>query len=61
MITIVNLGDFVNKIFNVEQLLDANNYAQKHPKDQIKSGVNIREFIKINQDVVQIIWKRNRV
>lgn len=61
MIATVNLDDFVNNNFNAEYLLDAYNYKQKHPKDQIKSNIKVREFIKNNHDIVQIIWKRNRV
>lgn len=59
MVVTVNLGDFVNKIFHNEQLQDADRYAKKYPKDQIKSGINIREFIKKYHYDVQVIWKRS--
>ena len=58
MIAIVKLGDFVNKIFSKEQLSDADNYAKKYPKDQIKSGILIREFIKKYPRIIRILWKR---
>jgi len=51
------LGDFIDRSFNEEQLHDAGNYAKKYPKDQIKSGINVREFIKNNPDV-EIAWKK---
>ena len=46
LIVTVNLGKFVNEIFSKEQLKDANIYANKYPKDQIKSGISVREFVK---------------
>jgi len=58
MIATIKLGDFVDRAFDVEQLHDASNYAKKYPKDQIKSGINVREFIKNNLNVVKIIWKK---
>ena len=33
-------------------------YAKKFPKDQIKSGIKIKDFIKNNKDSVKIIWKK---
>jgi len=60
-ITTVKLGDFVKRCYSSEQLRDANRYAKKYPKDQIKSGIDVREFIKNNSDVVKTIWKLVRV
>ncbi len=59
-ITTIKLGDFVKRCYSSEQLHDANIYAEKYPKDQIKSGINIREFIKNNADIVKMIWNRQR-
>lgn len=58
IVATVRLDDFVNKMFSKQQLADADIYAKKYPKDQIKSGIFIRKFIENHSNIVQIIWKR---
>lgn len=57
MIATMNTADFAERAFSLKKLQDANNYAKKYPKDQIKSGIKIRELINDNKDAVKIIWK----
>lgn len=57
VIATMKIGDFVERAFSSKKLQDANNYAKKYPKDQIKSGVKVRELINSNKDVAKIIWK----
>jgi len=57
-ITSVKLGTFVEKNFSVDQLRDAYEYGKKYPKDQIKSGIHIRDFIRKEQEIVNTIWKK---
>ncbi len=59
IIATIKLGDFVNLLYSKEHLKSAKNYATKFPKDQIKSGVKIRDFIKDNKNKVKILWKSN--
>jgi len=58
VIFLVKLDQFVEKNFSTDQLKDAYKYGKKYPKDQIKSGVNIREFLEKNQDVVKTVWRK---
>jgi len=58
MIATAKLGDFVDRSFDIKQLQDGKNYVKKYPKDQIKSGIKIREFIKNNKEILEIAWKR---
>jgi len=60
MIATMSTADFAERAFSLEKLQDANNYAKKYPKDQIKSGIKIRELINNNKDVVKIIWKSKK-
>jgi len=61
MIATMSIVDFTRKAFSFKKLQDANNYAKKYPKDQIKSGIKVRELINNNKDIVEIIWKRKSV
>jgi len=56
VIATIRLGDFVKIVYTGEHLKSAKNYAKKFPKDQIKSGIKIRDFIKDNKDIVEILW-----
>ena len=56
-IATIRLGDFVKIAYMEEHLKSAKNYAKKFPKDQIKSSIKIRDFIKDNEDSVEILWK----
>ena len=60
MIATMATADFAERAFSLKKLQDANNYAKKYPKDQIKSGIKIRELINSNKDVVKIIWKSKK-
>jgi len=55
-ISLVNLGKFIERNYSQEQLKDAFHYGKKYPKDQIKSGIRIRDFVQNNSDIVQMIW-----
>jgi len=57
IIATIRLGDFVKIAYKEEHLRSAKNYAKKFPKDQIKSSIKIRDFIKDNEDSVEILWK----
>jgi len=57
IIATIRLGDFVKIVYNEKHLESAKNYAKKFPKDQIKSGIKIRDFIKENRNKVKIIWE----
>jgi len=59
IVATVKLGDFISRNYSANQLLDAHRYAEKYPKDQIKSGINIREFINKNSDIIEFIWQKN--
>lgn len=56
VIATIKLGDFVNLVFTKDHLNSAKQYAKKFPKDQIKSGIAIRDFIKENKSKVKILW-----
>ena len=58
MLATMNLGDFVKVVFSKEQLEMAKKYAEKFPKDQIKSGVNIRGLVSKNRNIVDILWEK---
>ena len=60
-IATIRLGDFVKIVYTEEHLKSAKNYAIKFPKDQIKSSIKIRDFIKDYKDKVEILWKSKRV
>ena len=49
MVATVSLGDLVKIVYTKDHLKSAENYAKKFPKDQIKSGIKIRDFIKNNK------------
>jgi len=61
IISTIRLGDFVKIVYTEEHLKSAKNYAKKFPKDQIKSSIKIRDFIKDNKDRVEILWRAKRV
>jgi hypothetical protein len=58
MVATITLEDLVKIVYTEEHLKSAENHVKKFPKDQIKSGIKIRDFIKNNKDNVQIIWKK---
>ena len=58
MVATITLGDLVKIVYSEEHLKSAENHVKKFPKDQIKSGIKIRDFIKNNKDSVKIIWKK---
>ena len=60
MIATTSTADFAERAFSLQKLQDAHNYAKKYSKDQIKSGIKIRELIKSNEDAVKIIWKSKK-
>jgi|SaaInlStandDraft_6_1057023.scaffolds.fasta_scaffold51053_2 hypothetical protein len=58
MVATISLGNLIKIIFTEDHLKSAESYAKKFPKDQIKSGIKIKDFIKNNKDSVKIIWKK---
>jgi hypothetical protein len=58
MVATISLGDLVKILYTDEHLKSAENHVKKFPKDQIKSSIRIRDFIKNNEDSVKIIWKK---
>ncbi len=58
MVATISLGDLVKILYTDEHLKSAENHVKKFPKDQIKSSIRIRDFIKNNKDSVKIIWKK---
>ena len=60
IIATIKLGSFVEQVYSKEHLESAKYYAKKFPKDQIKSGIKIRDFLKNYDGKMNILWQRKK-